>query len=203
MSAPRLLVADAEIETLVELRTILEPDLQMVGLVGNGRDVVAAVEALAPDLVMLAISLPGRNGIDVARELSRLRPGLAMLIRAAHADAVYADEAMRAGARGFVLRGGDAAELRHAIAEVLAGRSYVTPLVPRATPPEGTNVHPLTPRQVEVLRLVAQGCTTVEIAGQLGVTPKAVEFHRARIKRALGLRTNAALVRYAVARGIV
>lgn len=203
MSAPRLLVADAEIETIVELRAILGPELDMVGTVGNGRDVVAAVEALVPDLVMLAIPLPGRNGIDVARELSRAHPDLAMLIRAAHADAVYADEAMRAGARGFVLRGGDASELRHAVAEVLAGRRYVTPLVPRATPAEGTSVLPLTPRQVEVLRLVAQGCTTAEIAGQLGVTSKAVEFHRARIKRALGLRTNAALVRYAVARGIV
>jgi DNA-binding NarL/FixJ family response regulator len=186
---------------------------QVVGVVHDGLEVTDAINRLEPDLVLLDISLPGVNGLELARTLKRTHPDLKTMILTMHSDRLYADEALRAGALGFVVKLASATELRFAVAEVLAGRTYVTPLVSTSTEAAAQEVsdagasagagHALTPRQLEVLRLLARGAATTEIAQELGVSVKAVEFHRARLKRALGLSTNAALVRFAVAKGIV
>jgi DNA-binding NarL/FixJ family response regulator len=137
-----------------------------------------------------------------------------VLIVTMHAERIYADEALRAGASGYVLKLARAEELRHAIAEALAGRQYVTPLLTEHASASATRIEPrgmpdargvdaLTERQREVLRLIARGRTTQEIADALAVSPKAVEFHRVRIRKVLGLSSTAALVRYAVAEGLV
>jgi DNA-binding NarL/FixJ family response regulator len=226
----RLLLADDHPMMCEGLRAILEPANQVVGVVHDGREVPAAVTLLEPDLVLLDISLPGRNGLDLARELHQTHPELKTMILTMHAERLYADEALRAGARGFVVKLAVGSELRFAVSEVLAGRTYVTSLLAGSpvSPMEdmrgadgaargnGAGVvvgsegasgairsHGLTPRQLEVLRLLAKGCTTAEIASELGLTQKGVEFHKARIKRALGLNSRAALVRFAVANGIV
>lgn len=212
--AGRLLIADDHPMMCDGLRTILEPVNEIVGIVHDGREVAEAVDRLEPDLVLLDISLPGVNGLELARQLKRSHPDLKTMMLTMHSDRLYADEALRAGASGFVVKLASGNELRFAVAEVLAGRTYVTPLVSasgasavrevneadEAAPGSG---HALTPRQLEVLRLIARGAATPEIAHELGVSVKAVEFHKVRLKRALGLSTNAALVRFAVAKGIV
>jgi DNA-binding NarL/FixJ family response regulator len=129
-----------------------------------------------------------------------------------HADRLYADEALRAGAQAFVLKLASGSELRFAVTEVMAGRTYVTPLLALSTgapaPDETgaslvTDQPPLTPRQLEVLRFVGRGLTNAEVAQEMGLSEKAVEFHKTRIKKSLGLSSNAALLRYAVAHDIV
>ena len=217
---PTLLLADDHALMTEGLRAMLEPEHEIVEVVRDGMQVVAAVEFHRPDLVLLDLSLPGRSGLEIAAELHARMPRTRVLIVTMHADRIYADEAIRAGASGYVLKLARAEELRHAIAEALAGRQYVTPLLsehtasgaartePRGLPDggglaDGGGLEALTERQREVLRLIAKGRTTQEIAAALEVSPKAVEFHRVRIKKVLGLSSTAALVRYAVAEGLV
>ncbi len=212
---PRLMLADDHSLLCEGLRGLLEPDNEVIGIVHDGRDVVAEVERLEPDLVLLDISLPGKDGLTLARELRERRPEQRIMILTMHAERLYADEALRAGARAFVLKLASGSELRFAVSEVLAGRTYITPLLASAAGASGapgqneagaslaTDGPPLTARQLEVLHLVGRGLTTLEVAHELGVSDKAVEFHKARIKKALGLSSNAALMRYAVAHKIV
>ncbi|HEX5180879.1 MAG TPA: response regulator transcription factor [Gemmatimonadaceae bacterium] len=209
---PRLLLADDHSLLCEGLRGLLEPDNDVVGVVHDGRDVVETVERLDPDLVMLDISLPGKDGLTLTRELRAVRPDQRIIILTMHAERLYADEALRAGARAFLLKLASGAELRFAVSEVLAGRTYVTPLLASAAGAStsadaatslATDGPPLTARQLEVLQLVGRGLTTFEVAQELGVSEKAVEFHKTRIKKTLGLSSNAALMRYAVAHNIV
>lgn len=209
---PRLMLADDHSLLCEGLRGLLEPDNEVIGIVHDGREVVAEVERLAPDLVLLDISLPGKDGLTLARELRERRPEQRVMILTMHAERLYADEALRAGARAYVLKLASGSELRFAVSEVLAGRTYITPLLASAGSASGQNEAgaslatdgpPLTARQLEVLHLVGRGLTTLEVAHEMGVSEKAVEFHKARIKKALGLSSNAALMRYAVAHKIV
>ncbi|HEX6643784.1 MAG TPA: response regulator transcription factor [Gemmatimonadales bacterium] len=203
---PTLILADDHALMTEGLRAMLEPDHEVLDVVRDGSTVVSAVSFHRPDLILLDISLPGRSGIEIATEIHERFPDTRILMVTMHAERIYADEALRSGASGYVLKLARAEELRHAIQEVLAGREYVTPLLtdPAAaarTAPAG--IEALTERQREVLRLLARGRTSHEIAEMLSVSPKAVEFHRVRIKKALGLNSTAALVRYAVAEGLV
>ena len=211
---PTLILADDHALMTEGLRAMLEPDHEVVDVVRDGSHVVAAVDFHRPDLVLLDLSLPGRSGLEIADELRTRFPATRVLIVTMHAERIYADEALRAGASGYVLKLARAEELRHAIAEALAGRQYVTPLLTEHTSssaarieprgmPDAVGVDALTERQREVLRLIARGRTTQEIAEALAVSPKAVEFHRVRIRKVLGLSSTAALVRYAVAEGLV
>ena len=211
---PTLILADDHALMTEGLRAMLEPEHDVVDVVRDGTHVIAAVDFHRPDLVLLDLSLPGRSGLEIAAELHARFPATRVLIVTMHADRIYADEALRAGASGYVLKLARAEELRHAIAEALAGREYVTPLLTEHTAASAARLAPrgmhdaagldaLTERQREVLRLIAKGRTTQEIADVLEVSPKAVEFHRVRIKKVLGLSSTAALVRYAVAEGLV
>lgn len=211
MSArPRILIADDHALVCEGLRGLLEPQYEIVAMIPDGDAVLQAVAAHSPDLALLDISLPGRNGLDLARAIHATHPGVRTLVLTMHAERLYADEAVRAGAGGFVLKLATGAELRFAVSEVLAGRTYVTPLLAVAAgadaadpeAPRGTDGRPLTMRQREVLQLLARGYTTTQIGNELGITDKAVEFHRARLRHALGLTSNAALVRWAVAHGL-
>lgn len=222
---PRVLIADDHQLLCEGLCGMLAPEYGVAGSVHDGREVAAQVLRLAPDAVLLDVGLPGRSGLEVARELGRLAAPPAIVMLTMHADRVYADEATRLGARGYVLKVATSDELKLALDTALAGGTYVTPLVRRhiarveATPMcpgadgSGSRVGSaaacasdgaelLTPRQLEVLGLVVQGRTNGEIAERLAIGIKAVEFHRMRIKRTLGLQSNAALVRFAVARGL-
>lgn len=213
ISRPRLLLVDDHALMAEGLRAMLEPEHEVVGVIGNGKEVLAGVEVHRPDVVLLDLSLPGRGGLEITAELRKRHPEVRVLIVTMHADRIYADEAIKNGASGYVLKLARAEELRHAIAEALKGHQYVTPLLSEPGLQHGEQLRPrglqesaleaLTERQREVLRLIATGATTHAIADQLGVSTRSVEFHRARIKRVLGLRSTAALVRYAAAEGLV
>ena len=210
MTRPRVLLADDHTLMLEGLRRLLEDQCELVGSVEDGRALVEAAQRLHPDVILLDISMPLLNGLEAARHIRELVPESKLIFLTMHADPTYASEAFRAGASGYLLKRSAASELADAISVVLKGRSYLTPLIsdevlqPCALP--STKVPPrlgeLTPRQREVLQLVAEGCTGREIAVQLKISVKTVEFHKARIMDQLGLRTTSQLTMYAVAHGI-
>ncbi len=207
---PRVLLADDHTLVLEGLRRLLEDRCELVGMVEDGRALVEAAPKLSPDIVLLDISMPLLNGLDAARRLRTLVPDTRIIFLTMHADPTYASEAFDAGAAGYLLKRSAASELNVAIATVLAGRKYLTPLITsdalRASVPRSVAVPPtlgrLTPRQREVLQLVAEGHTAKDIAARLGISVKTVEFHKAGIMDRLGVRTASELTKYAVAHGV-
>jgi DNA-binding NarL/FixJ family response regulator len=211
MSRPRLVIAEDHALVAAGLRVMLEPAHEVVEVVANGMDVLAVVERLHPDLVLLDISLPGRSGMDIGRDLAALTPRVPFVMLTMHADPVYADEAVALGASGFVLKMAGPDELRFAITQALEGKVYVTSKLTSAaeaeTAPVGlsadSSLAALTRRQRQILRLIAKGWSLKDIADELGINVRSVEFHRNRIRQTLGLTSTAALVRYALAQGLV
>jgi len=207
---PRVLLADDHALVAEGLWHLLEGDFDLVGTVEDGRTLLKTATQLRPDVILLDISMPGLNGIDAARQLTKLVPESKLIIVTMHNDATYVGEAFRAGAVGYLLKRCAARELVQAIRTVLAGRPYLTPLVSAdaQVPGTTTGLAPadrgrLTARQREVLQLVAEGRSAKEIASALTVSVKTVDFHKARIMGHLNLRTTAELTRYAVTHGLV
>ena len=211
MRRPRLLLADDHTLVLEGFRKLLESEFELVGAVEDGRALVAAAQKLRPDVILLDISMPLLNGIEAARQLKKLVPDTKLVFLTMHADPAYVTEAFRVGASGYLLKRSAASELVSAIHEVLKGRSYVTPLATKdmldtflgRAPAPGRLSSELTPRQREVLQLVAEGHSAKEIAAILSVSVKTIEFHKARLMRQLSLRGTAELTKYAVQHGIV
>ena len=208
---PRLLLADDHTLLLEGIRLLLEPEFDLVGSVEDGHALLAAAKTLKPDIILLDISMPVLNGIDAARRLRKLLPSAKLIFLTMHADPDYVTEAFRAGAMGYLLKRSAASELLTAIQAVLKGNHYVSPLVTRnaldlliSTPkPRGKFSDRLTPRQREVLQLVAEGRTRKEIASILNISVKTVEFHKATLMRELNLKTTADFTRYAIEHGII
>lgn len=209
---PRLLLADDHGLALEGLSKLLEADFTLVGKVGDGRSLLRMAAELNPDAVLLDISIPLLNGIDAARQLRSWPNPPKLIFVTMHADKNHVQEAFRAGASGYVLKLGAASELTLAIREVLAGRIYISPLIAQigatSEKPVGKRsrtgaFHALTPRQREVLQLVAEGKTGKEIAGILNVSIKTVEFHKSSIMTTLNLHSTAELTRYALKVGLV
>jgi len=206
---PRVLLADDHALVVEGLRTLLEREFELIGTVADGRTLVEEAGRLKPDVILLDISMPHLNGIDAARQLTRLVPASKLVFVTMHADPTYVSEAFRAGASGYLVKRCAAGELVQAIRSVLLDRPYVTPLVTvdvrELASPGKRAAGPgrLTTRQREVLQLVAEGGSSKEVASALGVSVKTVEFHKARIMDKLNVRTTAELTRYAVAHGLV
>jgi DNA-binding NarL/FixJ family response regulator len=195
------------------LKAMLEPGFDVVAMVHDGNDVMATVARHHPDLVLMDLSLPGQNGLELTRFLKEKGELPRVLVVTMHADPVYADEALRAGADGFLLKTARAAELRQAVEEVLAGRQFVSPEVWPARSKKGGNrkaaapdelldvdlagVSQLTDRQRQVLLLIGQGYSNQEVGTRLGVSAKAIEYHRASIRHTLAITSPAALYRIA------
>ncbi len=206
-----MLAADDHSLIVEGFRLMLEPEFKLVGTVEDGHALIQAAEKLRPDVILMDISMPHLNGIQAARELQTSLPDCKIIFVTMHADAEYVAAAFRAGASGYVLKRAAASELMTAIREVLQGRHYVTPLVTKeilnslltASAGREKPKSTLTPRQREVLRLVAEGRTHREIAGLLHIAIKTVEFHKAAAMRELGLRNSAELIRYALAHGFI
>jgi DNA-binding NarL/FixJ family response regulator len=209
----RLLLADDHALMLDGLSRLLSNEFDIVGTVMDGRTLLTEAERLNPDVVVLDIGMPGLNGIEAARRLAKMLPSTRIVFVTQQLDSAYVHAAFTAGAKAYVSKQGAATELLRAIHIALQGRYYVSPLVGaeaaelastdrRRNPAEffGTR---LTPRQREVLQLVAEGKSTKEISACLNISPKTVEFHRTGLMDELGLRTIAELTRYAVSRGIV
>jgi len=207
---PRVLLADDHTLVLEGLRRLLDDECELVGSVDDGRALVEAAERLRPDVILADISMPLLNGFEATRIIRTRVPDAKIIFLTMHSDPTYAREAFRVGASGYLLKRSAASELVEAISVVLRGQLYVTPLFPaELLRPLGKDLRQLaseagqlTPRQREVLQLVAEGHTAKEIAALLRISTKTVDFHKGRIMDRLGLRTASELTKYAVAHGV-
>jgi len=211
MSKTRVLLADDHTIVAEGLRSLLESEFEFVGTVGDGRALLEAARNLKPDVIVADISMPLLNGLDAARQLKRDGVKAKIVFLTMHAEAQLAAEAFRAGASGYVLKSSAGEELIAAIHEVAKGRAYVTPLITKdvlsflmgAARQGRQPAVKLTPRQREVLQLVAEGRTMKEVASILNISVRTVESHKYEMMEALGVQTNAELVQYAIKIGLV
>lgn len=211
MKRARVLLADDHTIVAEGLSSLLEDEFDLVGCVGDGRALVERARELLPDVIVTDISMPLLNGLDAVRLMVREGLPSKFVILTMHADVHLATEALRSGATGYLLKQSAGDELITGIKEVLEGRAYITPLIaPQvvealAGEPDRA-VHPadrLTPRQREVLQLVAEGRTMKEIAAILGISARTAESHKYHMMEVLGVTTTAALVQYAIRIGVI
>jgi DNA-binding NarL/FixJ family response regulator len=210
MTRPRILLADDHCVVAEGLRRLLEPHFDVVGVVSDGREVLTSAKTLDPDVVVLDISMPSLNGIEAARQMRAAKSRAKMVFLTMHREVTYAVRALEAGASGFVLKHSAPSELVTAIQEALKGGTYVSPQIAGdllhgfgqgMTAGAGTQ-RDLTPRQREVLQLVAEGHSAKEIAAVLHISVRTAEFHKARLMESLGVETTAELVQYAIRTGV-
>ncbi len=208
---PTVVIADDHPFVCDGLRANLEPACSVVGVTHHGEDVLGLIDSLRPELLLLDLMLPGRGGPWLIREIKSRPSPPRILIVTMHADPAYAEVCLRAGADGYLLKTARASELREAVRETLAGRPFVSPEVHAGPgqPPhqwesmghlrhdEWVRLKQLTPRQLQVLALLGRGSSSTEIGAALGVSVKAVEYHRSAIRRTLGIGTTAGLYRVA------
>jgi DNA-binding NarL/FixJ family response regulator len=211
MAQAKVLLADDHTIVAEGLRSYLEDVFDLVGLVGDGRALLDAAHRLKPDVIVTDISMPSLNGLDAARRLKKEGITAKVIILTMHSDAHLAAEAFRAGACGYLLKQSAGEELITAINEVLKGRAYITPLIAKdvlmlltetQNQPASHEVK-LTPRQREVLQLVAEGRTMKEIASILKVSTRTVESHKYETMQLLDIQTTAELIQYAIKIGLV
>ena len=211
MKRSRILIADDHSMVIDGLRALLEPEYEVVGAVNDGRAVLPEVRRLQPDVVVIDISMPLLNGLDCARQIRDAGCTAKILILTMHPDATLAQEALAAGASGYVLKSSPGSELKAALGDVLRGRIYLSAAVTRDMDEvmgRMTSIHEdvwarLTPRQREVLQLLAEGKSHKEVANVLNISVKTAEYHKYAILDKLGLKTNAELVQYAIRHGII
>lgn len=211
MRRARVLLADDHTIVAEGIQSLLEDDFELVGRVGDGRELVRAAMRLKPDVIVADISMPLLNGVDAARQLKKEKCSARVIFLTMHSDAHLAAEAFRAGAAGFLLKQSAGEELITAIREVIKDRIYVTPLIAREVlellmksgEEKGTSATRLTPRQREVLQLVAEGRTMKEIAAILGISTRTVESHKYEMMQTLGVETTAELIAHAIKIGLV
>ena len=211
MSKPRVLLADDHQMLTVGVRGLLEPEFEVVAIVTDGRELVATAKKLCPDVIVADISMPSLNGIEAAAQLREAGVGAKVVFLTMHRDVAYARRALEAGASGFVLKHSAPSELVTAVREALRGQTYVTPMIAgelllsyrEGTSGSRDSAQRLTARQREVLQLIAEGRSAKEVAGILKLSIRTAEVHKARILEALGLRTTAELIQYAIRNGII
>jgi DNA-binding NarL/FixJ family response regulator len=200
MPRPRILLGDDHGLLLEAFTRLLEPEATVVGRATDGRALVQAALELRPDVVVADISMPELNGLEAGRQIRQALPGTRLVILTVHEDPELAAEAFRAGASGFVLKSSAASELTQAIRDALAGRRYLTPRVAggdlRALPEKaspGSPVERLSPREREVLQLLAEGRSMKEVGARLGITARTVAFHKYRLMEKLAVRSTVEL----------
>ena len=210
MIRPRVLLADDHTLLLEAFRKLLADDCDVVGMVGDGRALVAEATKLKPDVVVVDVAMPLLNGVDAARQIKQAWPDTRIVFLTMNEDPDVAAEAFRAGASGYLLKRSAASELLVAIREVMQRRSYVTPLVTEGLVGSmilGAAPHvagaQLTTRQREVIQLLAEGHSMKAIARMLNIAPRTVAFHKYRIMDQLHLKTTAELIQFAIKNRIV
>ncbi len=210
MKLPRLILADDHTIVAEALRQLLAPHSEVVATVGDGRALLDSAIRLKPDVVVVDIAMPLLNGLEASRQLKQRVPGVKIIFLTMNEDPELAVEAMKSGASGYILKKSAASELLQAIQLALRGKSYVTQQIARGMQqafirhPQGRSRHEsLTPRQKEVVQLLAEGKSMKEAADVLRVAPRTVAFHKYRIMQNLGLRTNADLIHFAIRSRIV
>ena len=211
MKKPRVLLADDHQVVLEGLKSLLAGEFDIVGSVQDGRALVDQAATLRPDVIVADISMPQLNGIEAARQIKKTDQNIKIVFLTMHPDATYAANAFEAGASGFVLKHSAPSELITAIREAMKGQTYVTPLIAGdlirnyqgGGSPEKDLFKKISPRQQEILQLLAEGKTAKEIASILDLSTRTVEFHKYRIMQQLNIKTSAQLVQYAVKHGII
>jgi two-component system response regulator NreC len=189
-----------------------QPDIEVVGQAGSGQEAIAAAAALSPDVVLMDVSMPGLSGLEATKEIRSRQPDVQVLILTIHDREDYLYQALRAGASGYVLKGADVQDLLAAVRSAQRGEVYLYPSVTKALVADflrrgATGGDPagdgLTDREREILTLIAQGRTTSEIAADLFLSPHTVQSHRDHIMTKLDLHSKAALIKYAISKGLI
>ncbi len=205
----QVLLADDHQIVRQSLKVLLEKEgLKIVGEAANGQEAVKIAESLHPDVAVLDVSMAVLNGIDAAKEIQKVSPQTKTIFLTVHDEDPYLLDALRVGAKGYVVKTHAAENLVQAIREASRGGVYLSPEVSRAVVQAYQNKtelssEPLSPRERQVLQLIAEGKTTKEVAGVLNISVKTAETHRTRIMEKLDIHETAGLVRYAIRRGIV
>lgn len=200
---PRVVLADDHGLLLEAFEKLLAPECQVVGTFTDDAALLSAVQSLAPEVIVLDVSMPKVGGLEAARRLKRSMPGVKLIFLTVNEDRDVAAEALRLGASGYLLKASAASELFHAIRVVLEGRRYVTPAVAKSLEEGEDRPRPLTSRQEDILRLLGEGLSMKQVADRLRVTPRTVAFHKYAIMKRRGLRTSAELVKLAIQRGLL
>lgn len=211
MKTIRILLADDHHLVRAGIRSLLEdfPDFEVVGETGDGREAISLAHACQPDVILMDITMGSLNGLEAAARIVKECPAVRVIILSMHANEEYVRQALQAGASGYLLKDAATTELEIALRGVLRGETYLSPAISRQlvnlylSGQADTTPEPLTPRQREILRLIAEGNTTKQIAALLNVSVKTVETHRAQIMERLDIRDIPGLVRYAVRHGLV
>lgn len=205
MTRARVLLADDHVLIAQALQHLLQIEFEVVGTVADGRALLQAAQDLLPDVVVVDIGMPLLNGLDAGQQVKVLHPAIKVVYLTQNRDPRLAVEAFRRKASGYVLKDSAASELTTALREALRGRSYVSPSIAQemadAAVAGGVGeaaLRDLTPREREVLQLLAEGRSMKEVAAVLTISPRTVEFHKYRIMELLRVRTNAELVQQAI-----
>jgi len=207
---PRVILADDHKLVAEALRNLIASDFDVVAIASDGHELLALAEALKPDVVVVDIAMPLLNGLEAGRQLKEEMPGVKLIFLTMNEDPDLAREAMNAGASGYVLKKSAASELVDALSAAIRGKSYVTRQIARGMQesfirdPNGRgHARSVTPRQRQVVQLLAEGKSMKEAADVLKVTPRTVAFHKYRLMQDLGLKTNAEVVQFAIKNRIV
>lgn len=209
MSRPRVLLADDHRIVAEGLKSLLEAEFDLVAVAEDGRAMIEAARTHRPDVIVADISMPHLSGLDALAQLKVDDPDVRVVFLTMHSEVAYARRALAQGASGFVVKHSAPAELILAIRAALAGKTYVAPALAGELFQAGgreSSQQPggeLTPRQREILQLLAEGRSAKEIAAVLGISARTVEFHKYRMMETLGLHTNAELIHFAIKHGIV
>jgi len=205
----RLLLADDHSLVRQGLKALLERQgFQVASEASDGQEAVRLAAKVQPEVAILDISMPVLNGLDAARELLKSSPKTKVVLLTQHDEDHYVTEALRAGAKGYVLKSQAADDLVHAIREVCSGAVYLSPSISRAVVDAYlsrtyVSTDPLSARERQVLQLVGEGKSTKDVDAQLGISVTTAESHRARLMRKLDIHETASLVRYAIRRGLI
>jgi DNA-binding NarL/FixJ family response regulator len=208
---PRVLLADDHLMVAEALRSLLSSEFDLVGVVEDGRALLEAAGRLRPDVVVADVTMPHLNGIDALVRLRQDGNRVPVVFLTMHRDVTFARRAFEAGASGYVLKHSASVELVAAIRAALEGRTYLTPALAgevleamQQQPGQaGDPAASLTPRQREVLQLLAEGRSAKEIAASLSISARTVEFHKYQMMETLGIHTNAELIHFAIKHGLV
>jgi DNA-binding NarL/FixJ family response regulator len=210
MKVPRVILADDHTILLEAFRKLLEPRCEVVATVQDGRALLEMAASLNPDVIVVDISMPLLNGLEAARQLRQIMPAVKLIFLTMNEDPDLAAEVMRFGASGYLLKSSAASELFRAIQEALKGRTYLTPQIAKGVQnslvrdPQGRKrSRTLTPRQREVVQLLAEGRSMKEAAHILKVTPRTVAFHKYQAMDVLQLKNTAELIQFAIKSRIV
>ena len=209
MNPIRVLIADDHALVRAGIRALVEriDDVVVVGEAGKGSEALELVRQLAPNLLLLDITMPDGNGFEVLDQITKLYPEIRVIVLTVHEAGEYATRALREGAAGYLPKSAASTELEDAIRTVVSGKRYISPETAQNTVIQGATkrdlLGTLSPRQREVLRLIAEGRTTKQIAQELEISVKTVETHRAQLMERLGIHDVAGLVRYAIIVGLI